>query len=214
MRHLAIVAVVLVPGPTVAERVALGVTLLAPALATVGACIAVVRALVLGRQAGTDESTGLLEVAGALRSGRTLRSVVADLSPEARRVVDVGASPAAVARVVGSAFPNVRRAATAATAILDTNGGPAAPVFEELALQASEEANVRREVRAAVAAPVLQGVVLVAIPLIGLLRSIATGALWEVIGRSPAHAGLVSVGVALVAAGSLWVVLVIRGALR
>lgn len=202
-----------VPGAAIPERAVLVAALVLPLPAVVGIGALVVRSRVVDRPARADESVELLEIAGALRAGRTLRSVVSQSSPAAERVVATGGSSAALADAVAPAFPRTGRAVAAACAILDESGGPAAPVFEELAVQAAEEENVRREVRAAVAAPVLQGLVLVGIPVVGLVRAIMTGDLVETMSRSTVHAGLVTVGMVLVLVGSAWVLAVVRRAL-
>jgi Flp pilus assembly protein TadB len=163
-----------------------------------------------GRPVIGPEATALLEVLAALQAGRTLRTALAGMSDEIDRLVTVGASTEALASAVERALPDQGQVAAAAVRLLDHAGGPASPVVSELAAQATETARVRRELRAAVAAPVLQGVIVGGAPLAALSLMIVTGSFGQTFARSPAHAITVSAGAAMTVVGVVWVLAIVR----
>jgi Flp pilus assembly protein TadB len=156
------------------------------------------------------EATALLEVLAALQAGRTLRAALAGMSDEIDRLLTVGASTEAIAAAVERALPEQGQVAAAAVRLLDHGGGPASPVVAELAAQASETARVRRELRAAVAAPVLQGVIVGGAPLVALVLMIVSGTFGDTFAKSPAHAITVSAGAAMTVVGVFWVLAIVR----
>jgi Flp pilus assembly protein TadB len=156
------------------------------------------------------EATALLEVLAALQAGRTLRAALAGMSDEIDRLLTVGASTEAIAAAVERALPEQGQVAAAAVRLLDHGGGPASPVVAELAAQASETARVRRELRAAVAAPVLQGVIVGGAPLAALVLMIVSGTFGDTFAKSPAHAITVSAGAAMTVVGVFWVMAIVR----
>ena len=156
------------------------------------------------------EANALLEVLAALQAGRTLRTALAGMSDEIDRLVAVGASTGALASAVERALPVQGQVAAAAVRLLDHAGGPASPVVSELAAQSAETARVRRELRAAVAAPVLQGVIVGGAPLVALVLMIVSGSFGETFAKSPAHAITVSAGAAMTVVGVGWVLAIVR----
>lgn len=158
------------------------------------------------------EASALLEVRAALHAGRTLREALAGMSPELNRLVRVGASTERLAAGVVAALDDQGPMAAAAVRLLDRAGGPAAPVVEELATQATETARIRRELRAAVAAPVLQGVIVGGAPLAVLVFLVVSGGFSSTFASSAAHALTVSAGAVLTIVGAVWVVLIVRRA--
>ncbi len=156
------------------------------------------------------EAMALLEVLAALQAGRTLRTALSGMSGEVDRLVTVGASTQALASAVERALPDHGQVAAAAVRLLDHAGGPASPVVSELAAQASETARVRRELRAAVAAPVLQGVIVGGAPLVALVLMIVSGNFGLTFAKSPAHAITVSAGALMTVVGVSWVLAIVR----
>jgi Flp pilus assembly protein TadB len=205
-------AALLVPGVPWSHRAVLVAALVAP-LPT--ALLIFVLALRRDRSADRSvvgpEAATLLEVVASLQAGRTFRTALAGMSAEVERLVEVGASTESLAGSVRRALPEQGRMAAAAVRLLDVAGGPAAPVMEELATQATETARVQRELRSAVAAPVLQGVIVGGAPLAMLFYLIFSGGFAENLAVSPAHAITVSVGAVLTVIGVCWVVVIVRG---
>lgn len=160
-----------------------------------------------------EEAAALLEVLASLQSGQTLRTALAGMSPEIDRLVTVGASSEALADAVARALDEQGAVAGAAVRLLDRAGGPAAPVIEELAAQATETMRIRRELRAAVAAPVLQGVIVGGAPMAVLIFMIASGGFGKTFAASPAHAITVSVGAVMTVVGVGWVLAIVKRAL-
>lgn len=160
-----------------------------------------------------EEAAGLLGVLASLQAGHTLRAALSGLSNEVDRLVTVGASTGALAAALERALGDQGRVAGAAVRLLDRAGGPAVPVFEELAAQAAETERIRRELRSAVAAPVLQGLIIGGAPLAVLVFLVASGELTRIFTSSPAHALTVSAGAAMTVVGVTWVVAIVRKAL-
>jgi Flp pilus assembly protein TadB len=205
-------AALLVPGVPWSHRAVLVAALVAPLPTAL-----LIFVLVLRRDRSADrgvvgpEAATLLEVVASLQAGRTFRTALAGMSAEVERLVEVGASTESLAGSVRRALPEQGRMAAAAVRLLDVAGGPAAPVMEELATQATETARVQRELRSAVAAPVLQGVIVGGAPLAMLFYLIFSGGFAENLAVSPAHAITVSVGAVLTVIGVCWVVVIVRG---
>lgn len=166
-----------------------------------------------GRPAMGAEASKLLEVLASLQSGHTLRTALASISPDVDRLVRVGASTDDLARAVGTALGELAPTAAVAVRLLDRAGGQAAPVVGELAAQATESVRIRRELRAAVAAPVLQGVLVGGAPLVALGWLIASGNFADRLTASPAHAASVLAGSVMTVTGAVWVAAIIRKAL-
>jgi Flp pilus assembly protein TadB len=195
------------------HRVALAAALVAPIPALVVLVVCVLRARKdVARPVMGEDAAALLEVRAALQAGRTLREALADVSPEIARLVTVGASTDALADAVSHVLGSQGHLAGAAVRLLDRAGGPAAPVIEELAAQATETMRVRRELRAAVAAPVLQGVIVGGAPLGVLLSLLVSGGFGRTFASSPAHAVVVSAGALLTVVGAAWVVFIVKRA--
>lgn len=156
------------------------------------------------------EALALLDVLAGLKAGRTLRSSLAGLSGQTGRLVAVGAPTEALAASVASALPTHGPMAAAAVRLLDEAGGPAIPVMEELATQAAEMDRVRRELRSAVAAPVLQGVLVGGAPLAVLVWLVVSGGFARAVTATPAHAVVVVAGAVMTLAGAVWVAAIVR----
>jgi hypothetical protein len=161
--------------------------------------------LVLGADA-----VALLDVLSGLMAGRTLRASLAGLSEELERLVAVGGPTEALAQAVVRALPNHGTIAAAAVRLLDEAGGPAIPVVEVLAAQAADTDRVRRELRSAVAAPLLQGILVGGAPLVVLVWLIVGGGFARALTASPAHAAVVVGGTVMTVAGSVWVTAIVR----
>ena len=159
------------------------------------------------------DAAALLGVLASLQAGATLRSGLASLSSEVDRLVAVGASTTALADAVARALPEQGSVAAAAVRMLDRAGGPAAPVLGELAAQAAETTRIRQELRAAVAAPVLQGVIVGGAPLVVLIWLVVTGGFARNLATSAAHAVTVTAGAVMTVLGVAWIVAIVRKAL-
>lgn len=183
-----------------------------PTVVVVGLLLTRVRRRKVRPVLGVD-AAALLGVLASLQAGATLRSGLASLSPEVDRLVAVGSSTAALADAVARALPEQGSVAAAAVRMLDRAGGPAAPVLEELAAQASETMRIRREVRAAVAAPVLQGAIVGGAPLVVLISLVVTGGFARNLAASAAHAVTVTAGALMTVLGVAWVVAIVRKAM-
>ena len=159
------------------------------------------------------EAAALLDVVASLQSGSPLRSALATLSPAVDRQVTAGAPTGRLAEAVAGSLDELAVEAAAAVRLLDRAGGPAVGVFAQLAAQAAEGVRIRREVRAAVAAPVLQGVVVGGAPVCMLLYLIISGQLGRTFGISSAHAISVSAGAVMTLTGACWVAWIVRKAI-
>lgn len=196
-----------------AHRVALAAALLAPIPTLVVLAFFALRARRdVTRPVMGEDAAALLEARAALQAGRTLREALAGMSPEIDRLVTVGASTDVLAEAVSGALGSHGHLAGAAVRLLDRAGGPAAPVIEELAAQATETMRVRRELRAAVAAPVLQGIIVGGAPLGVLVFLLASGGFGRTFASSPAHAVVVSIGAVLTVVGVAWVGFIVKRA--
>lgn len=197
-----------------AHRVVLAVAWLFPMPAAV-----VVSALMVGalrrreHQPMGADAAALLDVVASLQSGHPLRTALAPLSPAVDRQVTAGAPTDRLADAVAESLDEHGLEAAAAVRLLDRAGGPAVGVFAQLAAQAAESVRIRREVRAAVAAPVLQGIVVGGAPLCTLLYLILSGQLGDTFALSPAHAVSVTAGALMTLAGTCWVGLIVRRAI-
>lgn len=196
------------------HRVLVAAAWLAPIPVAVVVLVLVLRAVrtrpasPMGREAAL-----LVGVVSSLQSGQPLRPALATLSPVVSRLVATGAGTDELAAAVGSVLEEHGTEAAAAVRLLDRAGGPAAGVFAQLAAQAADVVRVRREVRAAVAAPVLQGVVVGGAPLVTLGYLVVSGRFVEMFAQSPAHAVSVTAGAAMTILGVGWVAMVVRKAL-
>lgn len=197
-----------------AHRLTLAAALLAPVPTLAVLAVVALRARKdITRPVMGEDAAALLEIRAALQAGRTLREALAGVSPEIDRLVTVGASTGALADAVTRALGSQGHLAGAAVRLLDQAGGPAAPVIEELAAQATETMRVRRELRAAVAAPVLQGVIVGGAPLGMLVFLLVSGGFGRTFASSSAHAVVVSAGAVLTVVGVAWVAFIVRRAL-
>lgn len=202
--------VLLGTAPWVHRAVVAGAVLLPLPTAVVIAVLVVRQRRPESRAVIGPEATALLSVLASLQAGRTLRTALIGMSEEIDRLVTVGASTDALASAVQRALPEQGAMASAAVRLLDQAGGPASPVISELAAQATENARVRRELRSAVAAPVLQGVIVGGAPLAVLVYLVASGGFGETFAASPAHAITVSAGAVMTVAGVGWVLAIVR----
>lgn len=159
------------------------------------------------------EAAAMLDVVASLQSGHPLRTALATLSPAVDRQVAAGAPTERLADAVAGSLEELGVETAAAVRLLDRAGGPAVGVFAHLAAHAAESVRIRREVRAAVAAPVLQGVVVGGAPLCALLYLVVSGQLGTTFALSSAHAISVSAGAAMTVAGAAWVGWIVRKAI-
>jgi Flp pilus assembly protein TadB len=205
---------VLMGSASTAHRLVVAAALVAPLPTLLGLGLVLART----RRSGEapvmgDEAAALLDVLGSLRAGETLRSSLAGLSSEVGRMVRVGASTDVLAGAVGRSLGDQGPIAAAAVRLLDEAGGPAAPVIEELAAQATETVRIKRELRAAVAAPVLQGAIVGGAPLAVLVSLVVSGGFGRIVTTSSAHAMVAFGGTAMTLVGVGWVIAIVRKAM-
>lgn len=209
---LVVTALVLGDAP-VTHRIVVGAAWLFPIPAALFVVLLVIRGLRRddSQPMGT-EAAAMLDVVASLQSGNPLRNALATLSPAVDRQVAAGAPTDQLADAVAGSLDELGVETAAAVRLLDRAGGPAVGVFAQLAAQAAESVRIRREVRAAVAAPVLQGIVVGGAPLCTLIYLVVSGQLGRTFSLSSAHAISVSAGAVMTVAGAAWVGWIVRKA--
>jgi len=155
-----------------------------------------------------------------LRAGASLRMALSSASSglpgldSVRRSAMSGRPMSELASLVEQSLPGHGLMIGAALRLAASVGGSVAPLFEELASQVIDADELRRERRVAMAPAVAQGVILAGIPLVAAARLVASGRLWQMAAGSPVSLVMIAVGIALVLAGSLVILLLIRRAAR
>jgi tight adherence protein B len=154
-----------------------------------------------------DEAAFLGGMAAELAAGAPPRSALVAAASRAprldvRRAVRLAAAGMGADRVaaeLGAALPTHGRLTAAAWSLTASAGGPAATMFEMLAVRAADEAALRRERRALTAQARASAAVVAGLPLLLLVGMAATGRLRP--GSDPALGLLLVVGVSMQAAG-------------
>lgn len=164
-----------------------------------------------GKEPGSEASR-IVSLAAELRAGATLRAALGTLSPVVGRLAAAGRPVDELVDAVGEALPRHGALVGAVTVLADRIGGSVAPLFEELAVAALEADELDREVRIATAPAYVQGAIVGGLPLVAMVRLVASGAVSEASGAGTVVA--VAVGVALVAAGVVAVAVLVRRATR
>lgn len=155
-----------------------------------------------------------------LRAGASLRMALSSASSglpgldSVRRSAMSGRPMSELASLVEQNLPGHGRMIAAALRLAASVGGSVAPLFEELASQVIDADELRRERRVAMAPAVAQGVILAGIPLVAAARLVASGRIWQMAAGSPVSLVMIAAGIALILAGSLVILLLIRRAAR
>ena len=180
-----------------------------PALAGlgIGAWAVVRRRGRTGGESPDDEAAFLGGMAAELAAGAPPRSALVAAASRAprldvRRAVRLAAAGMGADRVaaeLGAALPTHGRLTAAAWSLAASAGGPAAAMFEMLAVRAADEASLRRERRALTAQARASAAVVAGLPLLLLAGMAATGRLHP--GSDPALGLLLAVGLGMQAAG-------------
>lgn len=167
---------------------------------------------------GDHEGGFLQAVAAELRAGAALRIAIADA---AERVPSLplhrAARLARAGRPLGEVAGEVVRGLTrngplvaAAMRIAGTTGGRVAGTFDELALLATEDMEVRAETLAATAQARMSAWIVAGIPVVYLVFAAATGRLSALVRIGPAGMAVLGVGSALLIAGVGVIVVIVR----
>ncbi len=162
-----------------------------------------------------DPSVGMvISVAGELRSGAPLRSVLASggLGPQVAATARAGRSFATIPDDAFEVFGADAHLVAATVDLSVRDGGPAADMFESLGAVMLDSERTRRERRAAMAPAVLQALVLAGIPTIVLAQMAVSGSLIAIVAGGGAPAIAVLIGVAATLGGVLAItVMIVKG---
>lgn len=192
-----------------------GIVLLAwaaplPALGLVGALA--VRSLRSGAGGGA-EGRLLLELAGSLRAGLSLRAALAaagadQVGSAAVRLAMAGRPLDEVAGAIEPASVEL----IAAVGLAGRVGGSIAGALEALAAEELADAEARKEVKAAAAPMVLQALIVGGLPAGAVLYRLSTGSLFAELRGADIRAAMTALGVVAVAVGFAWILALVRRA--
>jgi Flp pilus assembly protein TadB len=194
------------PAPAVA---AVAAVVAAPDLAWPLVAVAVMASASRRRSPeGSGVAPILLSLAGEVRAGRSLRTALAEVAAGqtdldlgvAGRLAAAGRPMAEVASALRGASPALRPAA-AALEVSARTGGKVAEVFEGLALDAVDEAELRRQVRTDSAPARLSAMVVAGFPLAVLAAQLGGGGIGRVASMGPVGAFLLAAGLGLLLLG-------------
>ncbi len=207
--------------PIVLAALVVGPAVPAPllAMAAVGAAVWTRRG---SATAGAGEAAFLRSLSAELQAGATIRSALAAAARTSHvtgldvltRLAPAGRPLPELAAVVRRSMPQVGIAAAAAINVVATSGARAAAVFGELAGQADAAIALERERSASTAQARLSAMVVAGIPVVGVLLVTATGRGHALAGSGAPGRLVMGVGAALLAAGSLAIVVMLRRAAR
>jgi tight adherence protein B len=200
---------------------ALAVGIYQPVLALVG----LVAALVLTRtrlHPRGSESAFLQAVAAELRSGAAVRVAIADAAERmpslsltrVARLARAGRPLDELAVHLRSALSRNGTLVAAAVRIAGRTGGKIADTFDELALIAGEDMELRGETRAATAQARLSAWIVGGIPVAYLAYTAASGRLSALVDTGAVGIGVLGVGGTLLIAGVVTVIAIVRRAQR
>lgn len=198
---------------------ALALAVYRPVIAIV--CLGILVALLRTRTTpGDDEGAFLQAVASELRSGAAVRMAIADAadriaSPALARVGRLGRSGRPLEELAASveaALPLHGVMIGAAIRIAGRTGGRIADTFDELALMAGEDMEVRGETRVATAQARLSAWIVGGIPVAYLIYAAASGRLSALVDTGAIGIGVLGVGGAFLISGVVAVVTIVRKA--
>jgi hypothetical protein len=138
-------------------------------------------------------------VADELRAGSPVRTALAAAIQSAQvsgvDEADLNGPIDVVANAIAAALPEVGPEISVCIARSARTGAPAADLFDELAAVAMVEAEVRREVRTAMAPARVTSVILVAVPVIAVSAAVSSGDVSAYLATSPQRMAVLFGGV-------------------
>jgi tight adherence protein B len=203
-------------GVPVVVMAAMAVAIYQPVIAAVGlGAVAVLERT--RRRPDTHEGAFLQAVASELRSGSAVRTALADAADrvpalplaQAGRLGRAGRPLDEVAAAVEAALPRHGPLTAAAVRIAGQTGGRVAETFDELALIAGEDMELRGETRAATAQARLSAWIVGGIPVGYLAYSVASGKLSALVDTGTIGVAVLGVGGALLVAGVIAVATIV-----
>lgn len=207
-----LVAAAVLSAPSLPAAVVLVAASVAPIPASLG--VVVLSALqwrdVLRRSDAPSVIGAVVDLAGELRAGSTLRGALAEgllgphLAARARSGQPLTPDPADLEEM------GVDASLIASTLQLAVDGGGAvAHMFDRLAAGMIERERVRRERGAAMAPALAQAAIVGGVPVAALAWMLVDGRLLDLVGSGPAGAALVVVGATSIVAGIGWIALMV-----
>lgn len=170
------------------------------------------------RDRRTDPAVGrVVSVAGDLRAGKPLRSVVSSgvLGDRLASIADSGRPIRAPLGELSADFGADALLVQATLELAAEGGGPVADTFDRLAADMIESDRTRRERRAALAPAMAQAVVVGGVPAAVLIGMLASGRWLTMLSAGPVSAAIALFGTFALLTGTLWIVtLVERGRRR
>lgn len=162
----------------------------------------------------SSEAARIVALASELRGGATLRSALGTLSAPVARLSLAGRPVEELVAAIEDALPRHGQMVGAIALLADRLGGSVAVMFEELAVAALEVDELAREVRVATAPAYLQGAIVGGIPLLALIRLLASGGLGVLAASGPAGTAVAVAGVGLISLGVVTVAVLVRRSIR
>jgi tight adherence protein B len=165
-----------------------------------------------------DEGAFLQAVAAELRAGAAVRVAIAEATDRvpslrldrAARLARAGRPLDELAVELASKLPRNGRLTAAAVRIAGSTGGRIAGTFDELALLASEDMELRGETRAATAQARLSAWIVAGIPVVYLAYAAASGRLSALVDAGGVGIAVLGVGGVLLVGGVLAIVVTVR----
>jgi Flp pilus assembly protein TadB len=170
------------------------------------------------RDQQVDPAVGrIVSVAGDLRAGKPLRSVVSSgvLGDRLASIADSGRPIRAPLDDLTATFGADALLIQATLDMATEGGGPVADAFDRLAADMIESERTRRERRAALAPAMAQAVVVGGVPAVVLATMLANGRWLAMLSAGPSSAAIVLFGTMSLIAGIVWAMLLVgRGRRR
>jgi tight adherence protein B len=207
----------LVAGVPPVVLAALAIGIYQPVLALLG--IAAVLVLERSRiRPGQGEGAFLQAIAAELRSGAAVRMAIADAADrtpslplrQVARLAQAGRPLDELAAPLSAALTGNGVLVAAAVRIAGRTGGKIADTFDELALIAGEDMELRGETRAATAQARLSAWIVGGIPVAYLAYTAASGRLSALIDAGAVGIGVLGVGGTLLISGVVAIVVILR----
>lgn len=162
----------------------------------------------------SSEAARIVALASELRGGATLRSALGTLSTPLARLALAGRPVEELVAAIEEALPRHGQMVGAVALLADRLGGSVAVMFEELAVAALEVDELAREVRVATAPAYVQGAIVGGIPVLALVRLVASGGLGALAASGPAGSAVAVAGVGLISLGVVTVAVLVRRSIR
>lgn len=167
------------------------------------------------------EARFLAALASELRAGATLRGALTsavERAPELNlaglvRLSAAGMPIADLAAEIRERLTSYGLPAASALRVAGETGGRTAAMFESLAQVAAEDRALHRELRAATAQAKVSALIVGGLPVLFLMWQVVSGRIVQ-LASTPIGAGILAVGLGLLAVGALTVVVMLRKATR